>query len=229
MVQAANVVVAQALLLLGAAGGGPSPELLAFMGRGRSAPRPANQPGANPALARFMMGRATAAGSEDSEGTPPGTADEAEQPPRPPPPPRVAAGTGACGLARLDARQLSVARFRAEYQGRAPVLLTNVSGSWAATASWARVEDVARRHGDLSLPLQEPELLGSRGSFAPVTGSISLRDYLTQPTRRQGARPSFHNRPHPLTDALLAGAELASLPTRTIRHHHICSLGKTRH
>ena len=115
--------------------GGPSPELLAFMGRGRAAPRPAKQPSANPALARFMKGRATAAGSEG--GTPSGTADEAEQPPLPPPPPRVAAGTGACGLARLDARQLSVATFRAEYQGREPVLLTNVSGSWAATASWA--------------------------------------------------------------------------------------------
>ena len=83
MVQAATLVVAQALALLGAVGGGPSPELLAFMGRGRAAPRPAKQPSANPALARFMKGRATAAGSE--EGTPPGTADEAEQPPLPPP------------------------------------------------------------------------------------------------------------------------------------------------
>ena len=78
----------------------------------------------------------------------------------------------------------------------------------------------------MPLPLQHPNLLAEKGSFAPTMATVPLRDFLAQNlTDGIGAQPFFRNRWHALTDAVLAETDYSALPTRTIRQHHILSLG----
>ena len=203
------------LLIAAPSAASSSAELLAFMGGGGGQARPGGSaaqraPAPDPAPAtRSPAEPATDSSSSYSTAPPP-------TPARPP---------AACGLRRVDVRTLSMPQFRTEFQGRMPVLLTHVTGSWAATTSWASVDAVVRAHGAVQVPLQDPVLLGSRGTFAPVLGNISLKQYLAD-DRRPGRRPAFHNRPHALTDALLADTNIATLPMRALRIHHILSLGQ---
>ena len=79
--------------------------------------------GASPALLRFMQGgRGKKSGAEAEEQPPPAPkrAQEEERP---------------CSLIKLDARELSAARFRREFQGREPVLLTHAAEGWGRNSS----------------------------------------------------------------------------------------------
>eukprot|EP01043_Picozoa_sp_COSAG02_P070939 COSAG02_NODE_12765_length_1498_cov_1.358828_1_plen_252_part_10 len=192
-----------------AGGAGTSPELRAFMGMDKVA---AMDPAG--ALARFM-GRSGSATVDVEPVEPAGPAGPAEPP-----------NSTACSLQRLDARNISLQRFRDEYQGQRPVLLTHVTDGWAATERWATAAAVVSAHGDLRVPLQDTVLLGSRGSFAPVIGEVSLGTYVQSSGHKEGChRPTFHNRWHAITDALLADSDFAGLPTRMLRIHHIASIG----
>ena len=171
--------------------------------------------GASPALLRFMQGgRGKKSGAEAEEQQPPPAPERAQEEERP------------CSLIKLDARELSAARFRREFQGREPVLLTHAADGWGARRSWSSRRDAISAHGDLPLPLQHPNLLAEKGSFAPTMATVPLRDFLAQNlTDGIGDQPFFRNRWHALTDAVLAETDYSALPTRTIRQHHILSLG----
>ena len=130
----------------------------------------------------------------------------------------------ACALARVDARTLSEEDFRALYRDRTPLLLTHATQGWPAAESWATAERIARAHGDEVLEIQDPALLGNKGSFAPVLRTVPLRSYLG----RLGQEPSplFHNRWLSLGDRLQAETAVNSTVVgRSLRIHSIFSLG----
>eukprot|EP01045_Picozoa_sp_COSAG04_P017952 COSAG04_NODE_1626_length_6125_cov_2.914039_5_plen_274_part_01 len=170
----------------------------------------------SPTLLRFMQG-----GRGKKSG-----ADAAEVEEQPPAPERAQEEERPCSLVKLDARELSAARFRREFQGREPVLLTHAAEGWDARRSWSTSDAISAAHGDMPLPLQHPNLLAEKGSFAPIMATVPLRDFLAQNiTDDIGDQPFFRNRWHALTDALVAETDFNQLPTRTLRQHHILSLG----
>ena len=69
----------------------------------------------SPALLRFMQGGRGKKSGAEAEEQPPPAAERAQEEERP------------CSLIKLDARELSAARFRREFQGREPVLLTHAA------------------------------------------------------------------------------------------------------
>ena len=132
----------------------------------------------------------------------------------------------ACDLQRVDARTLTPRRFRDEYQGRAPVVLTHATEGWAARTSWASAEAIAAAHGAQPVSLQDPAWLTAKGTFAPFAESLPLRDHLSNLSSQ--TEPIFRNRPTGLTDLLLAAANLSSHAlASSLRMHHIFSLGNT--
>jgi ribosomal protein L16 Arg81 hydroxylase len=132
-------------------------------------------------------------------------------------------GASECDLRRVDARTLTQDEFRADYQGREPLLLTHAASSWAAVASWATPSLITAAHGDVELQLQDPQLLTKKGTFAPMVSVLPLADYLENLSAER--QPFFRNRWHSLTDRVLADVNFSSVPTRSVRSHHILSLG----
>jgi hypothetical protein len=143
----------------------------------------------------------------------------------------------ACQLPRVDARAVSVEEFRKNIQERGAVLIEHGTPEWAdAMQSW-NAENISAHHGDEIIAIQDPELLVKRGSFAPVTARRQLGEYVGNMDAEPN--PVFWNRWMHVTDALVA--ELATsggsdphsddahaydhLPTRSLRFHHIFSLG----
>ena len=146
-----------------------------------------------------------------------GCAQQQEQQPLP---------STACDLQRVDARTLTPRRFRDEYQGRAPVVLTHATEGWAARDSWASAEAIAAAHGAQPVSLQDPAWLTAKGTFAPFAESLPLRDHLSNLSSQ--TEPIFRNRPTGLTDLLLAETNLSShAVASSLRMHHIFSLGNT--
>ena len=129
-----------------------------------------------------------------------------------------------CDLRSVDARFTTQAQFREQYQGREPLLLTHAAMSWAAMSSWAAPSSIVAAHGDVELQLQDPALLATKGTFAPVLYSMPLADYLEENCSTTKL-PFFQNRWHRLTDRLLADVNFSDVPTRSVRAHHLFSLG----
>ena len=130
----------------------------------------------------------------------------------------------ACALARVDARTLSEEDFRALYRDRTPLLLTHATEGWPAAESWATAERIALAHGDEVLEIQDPSLLGNKGSFAPVVRRVPLRSYLGRLSEEPS--PLFHNRWLSLGDRLQAETVVNSTVVgRSLRIHSIFSLG----
>ena len=143
----------------------------------------------------------------------------------------------ACQLPRVDARGVSLDKFRKDLQERTAVLIEHGTPQWAnAMQSWT-AENVSAHYGEEVIAIQDPELLVKRGSFAPVIARRQLGEYVKN--MEAEPNPVFWNRWMRVTDALVAelatseGSDLHSttthayddLPTRSLRFHHIFSLG----
>ncbi len=131
---------------------------------------------------------------------------------------------GNCDLRSVDAREITQSQFREQYQGREPLLLSHAATSWAATTTWATASQIAAAHGDVHVHLQDPVLLAKKGTFAPPLSTLSLADYLNSDFGT-GQHPFFQNRWHSLTDRLLADVNFSHVPMRSVRSHHLFSLG----
>eukprot|EP01043_Picozoa_sp_COSAG02_P049933 COSAG02_NODE_5070_length_4671_cov_2.343613_4_plen_282_part_01 len=129
-----------------------------------------------------------------------------------------------CNLRSVDARTITQSQFREQYQGREPVLLTHVATGWVATTTWATTSLIAAAHGNVQVHLQNPVLLAEKGTFAPVVSTLPLSDYL-DPKFATEQQPFFQNRWHSLTDRLLTEVNFSHVPMRSVRSHHIFSLG----
>jgi hypothetical protein len=135
-----------------------------------------------------------------------------------------------CQLPKVDARAVSLEEFRKNIQERAAVLIEHGTPQWAgAMQSWT-ADNASASHGEAVIAIQDPELLVKRGSFAPVIARRELGEYVAR--MEAEPNPVFWNRWMRVTDALVGdlgggdgGHAYDHLPTRSLRFHHIFSMG----